>query len=109
MADPTLLNVVWAAAVGAGATGFTAGFAKLFALGTGQARIEQKLDDHIVDERAKFDHFSTQLKEIRDEMPNGELQVMLRKLGAVERAVVGKASATYRKKRSAAKPAGRTR
>lgn len=88
MTDP-IVTVVWAAAVGAGATGVTAGFAKLFSLGTGQARIEQKLDDHISDETAKFERFANQLDLMDEKLPNGELRAILEKLVVMERKICG--------------------
>ncbi len=68
----------------AGSAGLVAGVSKLFSLSTGQARIEQKLDDHIRDERRKFEVMGSQIEEYGRKLPNGELRRLLLKLDRLE-------------------------
>lgn len=61
----------------------------LYRLGVGQARIEQKLDDHLAEEKTRDEAFTEQLADMSKKLPNGELQKLLTKLDQVEQKICG--------------------
>ena len=83
MAEP-VLTLFHAAVIGLGATGVTAGVAKAFRFTATQARIEQKLDDHIINEAAKFEDIAKAMSAMDEKLPNGELRALLEGLARLE-------------------------
>lgn len=98
MPDPLLTAILMGGAGGLTALG-GATVNKLWNLGTGQARIEQKLDDHIADETLKFAGFTRTLGEMDKKLPNGQLEKILRRLVSMEDAVLGKSHAKISRRR----------
>jgi hypothetical protein len=77
--------VVLGAVVAASSTAIVTGIAKIFSVYTIQGRIEQKIDDHIMDEKGKFAHIDLRFNEIELRLPNGEVKSILSKLARLER------------------------
>lgn len=67
--------------------GVAAATGKLFSMGSGLARMEQKIDDHIVEEKDRDAAVAQTLADMSKKLPNGELALLINKLGMLEQKI----------------------
>lgn len=72
--------------VGGGIAGATS---RLFSMGSGLARMEQKIDDHIIEEKGRDEAVAKTLADMSKKLPNGELALLINKIGMMEQKICG--------------------